>query len=45
VGGETVQFDWHKRDPYERIVGKIIYQGRDINLEMLRAGMAWWYRK
>ena len=45
VAGETVQVDWNKRDRYKRIFGKIIYQGKDINLEMVRAGMAWWYRK
>jgi endonuclease YncB( thermonuclease family) len=45
VAGETVKVDWNKRDRYKRVVGKIIHQGRDINLEMVRAGLAWWYRK
>ncbi len=45
VTSETVQVAWNKRDRYKRIVGKIIHQGKDINLEMVRAGMAWWYRK
>ena len=44
VAGETVQVDWNKRDRYKRIVGKIVYQGQDINLEMVRAGLAWWYK-
>jgi endonuclease YncB( thermonuclease family) len=26
-------------------VGKIIAQGRDVNLAQIRAGMAWWYHK
>ena len=45
VAGEPVVVDWSKRDWYKRIVGKIIYRGKDINLEMVKAGMAWWYRK
>jgi len=45
VAGELVLVDWNKRDRYKRIVGKIIHQGRDINLKMVRASLAWWYRK
>lgn len=45
VADETVLVDWNKRDRYKRIVGKIIHDGRDTNIEMVRAGMAWWYRK
>ncbi len=45
VAGEMVLVDWNKQDRYKRIVGKVIHDGRDINLEMVRAAMAWWYRK
>ncbi len=45
VAGQQVEVDWHKRDRYQRIVGKVIAQGRDVNLAQVRAGMAWWYRK
>ncbi len=45
VAGQTVEVDWNKRDRYKRIVGKIVHQGQDINLAMVRAGMAWWYRR
>ena len=45
MAGEPVQVDWNKRDRYKRIIGKIIFQGKDISLEMVRAGFAWWYRK
>ena len=34
-----------KQDKYHREVCKIIADGRDINLEQIMAGMAWWYRK
>jgi micrococcal nuclease len=45
VAGKQVTVDWHKLDRYHRIVGKIIYDGKDVDLAMVRAGLAWWYRK
>lgn len=39
----TVQYD--KQDRYGRTVGKVLVNGRDANLEQVRAGMAWWYEK
>ena len=45
VAGQRVEVDWHKRDRYDRIVGKVIAQGKDVNLAQVRLGMAWWYRK
>jgi len=45
VAGKLITVDWHKRDRYQRIVGKIIHEGRDVNLLLVRAGLAWWYRK
>ena len=45
VAGQRVEVDWHKHDRYGRIVGKVIAQGRDVNLTQVRTGMAWWYRK
>ena len=30
---------------YKRIIGKIILNGKDINLEMVQKGMAWHYKK
>ena len=32
-------------DFYKRILGKIILNGKDINLEMIKKGMAWHYKK
>ena len=32
-------------DFYKRILGKIIFNGKDINLEMIKKGMAWHYKK
>jgi endonuclease YncB( thermonuclease family) len=36
---ESFLLDWNKRDRYKRTIGKIIHEGRDINLEMVRAGL------
>lgn len=45
VFGRDVTLDGDKVDRYGRLVAKIEYQGYDVNLEMIRLGMAWWYRK
>ena len=45
VGGQTVTVHWHKEDRYGRIVGKLIVDGQDADLEMVRSGFAWWFRK
>ncbi len=45
VAGQQVAVDWSKRDRYDRIIGKIIYDGKDVNLAQIRTGLAWWYRK
>jgi len=39
----TVEYD--KIDQYGRIVGKILLDGKDINLEQIKAGMAWHYKE
>ncbi|NCC23392.1 MAG: nuclease [Alphaproteobacteria bacterium] len=45
VGGKTLTVDWHKRDRYDRLVGKLMFDGADVNLALVRAGYAWWYRE
>lgn len=45
VFNRTVTVDWEKTDRYQRIVGKILVNGSDANLEQLKAGLAWWYEK
>ncbi len=42
---QVVSIEWDKKDRYGRIVGKILVNGRDINIEQIRSGMAWWYEK
>ena len=34
---------YDKFDKYGRVVGKVLIDGKDVNLEQLLAGMAWFY--
>ncbi len=45
VAAETVIIEFDKRDRYGRIVGKIIFNGQDINLGLVQSGLAWHYKK
>lgn len=44
VAGRTVIVETTKKDRYGRFVGKVLVNGRDINIEQIRRGMAWFYR-
>jgi len=35
----------HKKDKYKRLLGVISLDGLDINLEMIKIGAAWHYKK
>jgi micrococcal nuclease len=45
AAGKEVTVEWKKRDRYGRIVGKVVYDGKDVDLALVREGMCWWYRK
>lgn len=45
VFGQDVTVVYQKTDQYGRLVGKILLDGRDINLEQVKAGMAWHYKE
>lgn len=45
VFGKTVTVEYSKKDKYGRTVGKILVNGVDANLEQVKAGMAWHYKK
>lgn len=45
VFNKNVIVEWVKQDRYGRTVGKILINGKDANLEQVKAGMAWWYEK
>lgn len=42
---KPVSVEYSKRDKYGRTVGKILVAGIDANLEQVKAGMAWHYKK
>lgn len=44
VFGKTVSVEWRKKHR-ERLIGKVMVNGLDANLEQINAGMAWWYEK
>jgi endonuclease YncB( thermonuclease family) len=42
---KEVALDCGKIDKYRREVCVVMVDGQDANLEQVKAGMAWWYRK
>lgn len=44
VFAREVRVEYERRDNYGRIVGKIVVDGRNVNLQMVQQGYAWWYR-
>lgn len=45
VYGKTVTVESDKIDKYGRMVGKVMVDGKDINLALVAAGLAWHYKK
>lgn len=45
VMGKRVTIVWTKVDKYRRTVGTIMLDGHDMNIEQVKAGMAWHYKK
>lgn len=45
VYDKTVQVDWSKTDRYGRVVGKVLINDLDANLEQVKRGLAWHYSK
>jgi len=44
--GKTVEVDERGHDRYGRTIAEVkLSDGRDLNQELVRSGMAWWYRK
>ena len=37
--------EYEKRDRYERILGKVLLSGEDMNLEQIKAGLVWHCKK
>jgi len=45
VAGQQVAVETDKTDRFGRSVGKVLLQGRDVNLAMVASGLAWHYKK
>ncbi len=45
INDKTVTVYVVDKDKYDRLVGKVFYQGQYINLIMVQKGAAWWYKK
>jgi endonuclease YncB( thermonuclease family)/methylphosphotriester-DNA--protein-cysteine methyltransferase len=45
VFGKQVTVLYSKLDKYGRVVGKVLLDGRDVNIEQVKAGLAWHYKK
>lgn len=45
VFGKIVEIQYDKIDKYGRFVCKVLVDGSDVNLEQVRRGMAWHYKK
>ncbi|HMK35898.1 MAG TPA: thermonuclease family protein [Desulfomonilaceae bacterium] len=43
--GKTVGIEEMDRDPYGRIVAWVWVNGTSLNTELLKNGLAWWYRQ
>ncbi len=42
---KTANVETSKRDRYGRQIGKVLVNGRDVNLVQVERGMAWFYRQ
>lgn len=40
VSNQLVKVIWDKTDRYNRIIGKVLVDGKDVNLEQIKLGMA-----
>jgi endonuclease YncB( thermonuclease family)/methylphosphotriester-DNA--protein-cysteine methyltransferase len=45
VMGRQVTIVWTKVDKYRRTVGTIMLDGKDMNIEQVKAGLAWHFKK
>lgn len=45
VFNQQVDVEWIKVDKYGRKVGKVLLNDEDVNLEQIKRGLAWYYKK
>ena len=44
IAGQNVEVEYNKRGRYKRIIGKLVKDGQDINLQQVKDGYAWHYK-
>jgi endonuclease YncB( thermonuclease family) len=44
IAGQNIEVEYDKRDRYGRIIGKLLKDGKDINLQQVKDGYAWHYK-
>lgn len=45
IAGQVVTVGYNKFDRYGRVIGKVLFNNKDINLEQVKRGYAWHYKK
>jgi endonuclease YncB( thermonuclease family) len=45
IFNRRVSVEYRKQDKYGRILGKIMLNGLDVNLEQVKSGLSWHYKK
>ena len=45
VTNGIVKVEWTKKDKYGRVLGIVYANGKEVNLEMVKDGMAWHYKQ
>ena len=45
IDGKIITVDYNKLDKYQREVGKVTFNGKDVNLRQIKLGLAWHYKK
>ena len=44
IANETVCVGWYKKDRYQRLIGVVLFNDEDVNLSIVKAGLAWHYK-
>ncbi len=44
IAGKLIEIKYSKKDRYGRIIGKLLFNGKDINLQQVKDGFAWHYK-
>ncbi len=45
AASKKVDIEYRKKDRYGRIIGKVLIDQIDVNLKMIKAGLAWHYKQ